>query len=106
MLKQDPIPSFINGDLVQRCSIVNFRSTQGVVGILLFIAYAVSKHAVIDLVRAASENYAAQAESRRHLFGIHRDAYCDKKPSQEGNGRACTNSSADAEDGNSEGDYG
>ncbi|KAJ4301885.1 hypothetical protein N0V90_003981 [Kalmusia sp. IMI 367209] len=60
MLKQDPILSSINGRPVQRGSIVNFSSIQGVVGITLSTAYTVSKHAVLGLTRTASEDYAAQ----------------------------------------------
>ena len=60
MLKQDPILSSIDGRPLQRGSIVNFSSIQGVVGITLSTAYTVSKHAVIGLTRTASEDYAAQ----------------------------------------------
>lgn len=58
MLKQEPIKSSIDGRPLQRGSIVNFSSIQGVVGITLSTAYAASKHAVIGLTRTASEDYA------------------------------------------------
>lgn len=58
MLKQDPILSSIDGRPLQRGSIVNFSSIQGVVGIPLSTSYAVSKHGVIGLTRTASEDYA------------------------------------------------
>ncbi|KAF2021562.1 NAD(P)-binding protein [Aaosphaeria arxii CBS 175.79] len=60
MLKQDPILSSLDGRPLQRGSIVNFSSIQGVVGITLSTAYTVSKHAVIGLTRTASEDYASQ----------------------------------------------
>lgn len=60
MLKQDRILSIVDGRPLQRGSIVNFSSIQGVVGITLSTAYTVSKHAVIGLTRTASEDYAAQ----------------------------------------------
>ncbi|KAL1599688.1 hypothetical protein SLS60_007491 [Paraconiothyrium brasiliense] len=60
MLKQEPILSSIDGRPLQRGSIVNFSSIQGVVGITLSTAYTVSKHAVMGLTRTASEDYAAQ----------------------------------------------
>lgn len=58
MLKQEPILSSINGRPLQRGSIVNFSSIQGVVGIPLSTAYTTSKHAVLGLTRTASEDYA------------------------------------------------
>lgn len=58
MLKQDPIFSSIDGRPLQRGSIVNFSSIQGVVGIPLSTAYTASKHAVLGLTRTASEDYA------------------------------------------------
>ena len=58
MLKQEPIRSSIDGRPLQRGSIVNFGSIQGVVGIELSTAYTTSKHAVIGLTRTASEDYA------------------------------------------------
>ena len=58
MLKQEPILSSIDGRPLQRGSIVNFGSIQGVVGIELSTAYTTSKHAVIGLTRTASEDYA------------------------------------------------
>lgn len=58
MLKQKPILSSIDGRPLQRGSIVNFGSIQGVVGIELSTAYTTSKHAVIGLTRTASEDYA------------------------------------------------
>lgn len=60
MLKQDPILSAIDGRPLQRGSIVNFSSIQGVVGITLSTAYTTAKHAVIGLTRTASEDYAGQ----------------------------------------------
>lgn len=60
MLKQNPILSTIDGRPLQRGSIVNFSSIQGIVGITLSTAYTVSKHAIIGLTRTASEDYAAQ----------------------------------------------
>ncbi|KAJ5676189.1 hypothetical protein N7462_009086 [Penicillium macrosclerotiorum] len=58
MLKQEPIKSSIDGRPLQRGSIVNFSSIQGVAGITLSTAYTTSKHAVIGLTRTASEDYA------------------------------------------------
>ncbi|KAK5175417.1 uncharacterized protein LTR77_000556 [Saxophila tyrrhenica] len=59
MLEQAPIPSSArDGRPLQRGSIVNFASIQGVVGIALSTAYAATKHAVIGLTRTASEDYA------------------------------------------------
>ncbi|SPO01939.1 probable dehydrogenases with different specificities (related to short-chain alcohol dehydrogenases) [Cephalotrichum gorgonifer] len=58
MLKQDPILSSIDGRPLQRGSIVNFSSIQGVVGIELSTAYTASKHGVMGLTRSASEDYA------------------------------------------------
>jgi NAD(P)-dependent dehydrogenase (short-subunit alcohol dehydrogenase family) len=58
MLKQDPILSVIDGRPLQRGSIVNFGSIQGVVGITLSTAYTTSKHAIIGLTRTSSEDYA------------------------------------------------
>lgn len=58
MLKQEPIKSSIDGRSLQRGSIVNFSSIQGIVGIPLSTAYTVTKHAVIGLTRTASEDYA------------------------------------------------
>lgn len=60
MLKQEPILSAIDGRQLQRGSIVNFGSIQGVVGITLSTAYTATKHAVIGLTRTASEDYAGQ----------------------------------------------
>lgn len=60
MLKQEPIISSISGRALQKGSIVNFSSIQGLVGITLSTAYAVSKTAVIGLTRTASEDYAHQ----------------------------------------------
>ncbi|KAJ4313944.1 hypothetical protein N0V94_006692 [Neodidymelliopsis sp. IMI 364377] len=60
MLKQEPILSSIDGRALQRGSIVNFSSIQGVVGITLSTAYTTAKHAVIGLTRTASEDYAAK----------------------------------------------
>lgn len=58
MLKQEPILSSIDGRPLQRGSIINFSSIQGVVGIPLSTAYTASKHAVLGLTRTASEDYA------------------------------------------------
>lgn len=58
MLKQEPILSSIDSRPLQRGSIVNFGSIQGVVGITLSTAYTTTKHAVIGLTRTASEDYA------------------------------------------------
>ncbi|KAE8366749.1 hypothetical protein BDV27DRAFT_170541 [Aspergillus caelatus] len=58
MLTQEPIRSSIDGRPLQRGSIVNFSSIQGVAGIPLSTAYTATKHAVIGLTRTASEDYA------------------------------------------------
>lgn len=58
MLEQEPIASSIDGRPLQRGSIVNFSSIQGVVGVTLSTAYTTAKHAVIGLTRTASEDYA------------------------------------------------
>lgn len=58
MLKQDPIRSVIDGRFLQRGSIVNFSSVQGLVGITLSTAYTSSKHAVLGLTRTANDDYA------------------------------------------------
>lgn len=58
MLKQEPIRSSINGRDLQRGSIINFSSIQGVVGIPLSTSYTAAKHAIIGLTRSASEDYA------------------------------------------------
>jgi NAD(P)-dependent dehydrogenase (short-subunit alcohol dehydrogenase family) len=58
MLNQEPIRSSINGRPLQRGSIVNFSSIQGIAGIALSTAYTASKHAIIGLTRTASEDYA------------------------------------------------
>lgn len=58
MLGQERILSSIDGRPLQRGSIVNFGSIQGVVGITLSTAYTTTKHAVIGLTRTASEDYA------------------------------------------------
>jgi NAD(P)-dependent dehydrogenase (short-subunit alcohol dehydrogenase family) len=60
MLEQEPIKSSIDGRHLQRGSIINFSSIQGVVGITLSTAYTTAKHAVIGLTRTASEDYAAR----------------------------------------------
>lgn len=60
MLEQDPIKSSIDGRPLQRGSIINFSSIQGVVGITLSTAYTTAKHAVIGLTRTASEDYASR----------------------------------------------
>ena len=58
MLQQEPILSVVDRRPLQRGSIVNFGSIQGVVGITLSTAYTATKHAVIGLSRTASEDYA------------------------------------------------
>ena len=58
MLAQEPILSGIDGRKLQRGSIVNFSSIQGVAGIPLSTAYTVTKHGVLGLTRTASEDYA------------------------------------------------
>lgn len=58
MLKQEPIRSSIDGRPLQRGSIVNFSSIQGLVGITLSTAYTTSKHAVLGLTRTACDDYA------------------------------------------------
>ncbi|KAK7708824.1 hypothetical protein SLS57_008885 [Botryosphaeria dothidea] len=58
MLTQEPILSAVDGRPLQRGSIVNFSSIQGVVGITLSTAYTTTKHAVLGLTRTASEDYA------------------------------------------------
>ncbi|RMZ91359.1 hypothetical protein DV736_g1389, partial [Chaetothyriales sp. CBS 134916] len=58
MLGQEPIRSSIDGRPLQRGSIVNFSSIQGLVGIELSTAYTTSKHAVLGLTRTASDDYA------------------------------------------------
>ena len=58
MLNQEPILSSIDGRKLQRGSIVNFSSIQGVTGIPLSTAYTVTKHGVLGLTRTASEDYA------------------------------------------------
>lgn len=60
MLKQDPILSSIDGRPLQRGSIVNFSSIQGLVGIGLSTSYTAAKHAIIGLTKSASEDYAGQ----------------------------------------------
>lgn len=59
MLDQSPILSSFDNRPLQRGSIVNFSSIQGLVGIALSTAYTTAKHAVIGLTRTASEDYAA-----------------------------------------------
>lgn len=58
MLEQEPIKSTVDGRPIQRGSIVNFSSIQGVVGIPLSTAYTASKHAIIGLTKSASDDYA------------------------------------------------
>lgn len=58
MLKQGPILSSRNGRPLQRGSIVNFSSIQGVVGIAQSAAYTATKHGIMGLTRSASEDYA------------------------------------------------
>lgn len=58
MLEQTPIRSSIDNRPLQRGSIVNISSIQGVVGITLSTAYTTSKHAIMGLTRTASEDYA------------------------------------------------
>lgn len=58
MLKQEPIRSSRDGRPLQRGSIVNFSSIQGLVGITLSTAYTTSKHGVLGLTRTACDDYA------------------------------------------------
>jgi NAD(P)-dependent dehydrogenase (short-subunit alcohol dehydrogenase family) len=58
MLTQEPIRSAIDGRPLQRGSIVNFSSIQGLVGITLSTAYCASKTAVLGLTRTACDDYA------------------------------------------------
>lgn len=58
MLQQEPILSSIDGRPLQRGSIVNFSSIQGVVGITLSTSYTAAKHAILGLTRSASDDYA------------------------------------------------
>lgn len=58
MLKQEPILSSIDGRPLQRGSIVNFSSIQGLVGVPLSTSYATAKHAILGLTKSASEDYA------------------------------------------------
>lgn len=60
MLQQEPILSSIDGRPLQRGSIVNFGSIQGVVGITLSTAYTATKHAILGLTRTASEDYSKE----------------------------------------------
>ncbi|KAF2824653.1 putative oxidoreductase [Ophiobolus disseminans] len=60
MLDQTPLLSSIDSRPLQRGSIINFSSIQGVAGITLSTAYTTAKHAVIGLTRTASEDYAAR----------------------------------------------
>ena len=60
MLQQAPLLSSIDGRELQRGSIVNFSSIQGVTGIPLSTAYTVAKHGVLGLTRTASEDYAKE----------------------------------------------
>jgi Dehydrogenases with different specificities (related to short-chain alcohol dehydrogenases) len=69
MLKQEPIKSSIDGRPLQRSSIVNFPSIQGVAGIALSTAYTATNHAVIGLTRTASEDYAKDG-SMLSVLGI------------------------------------
>lgn len=58
MLKQNPIMSTRDGRPLQRGSIVNFSSIQGVAGVPMSTAYTATKHGIIGLTRTASEDYA------------------------------------------------
>lgn len=58
MLKQSPIVSSRDGRPLQRGSVINFSSIQGLVGIPLSGAYTATKHGVLGLTRTASEDYA------------------------------------------------
>ncbi|KAI1638917.1 putative oxidoreductase [Biscogniauxia mediterranea] len=58
MLQQEPILSTIDSRPLQRGSIVNFGSIQGVIGTPMSTAYTSSKHGVLGLTRTASEDYA------------------------------------------------
>ncbi|CAO2647220.1 Nn.00g081420.m01.CDS01 [Neocucurbitaria sp. VM-36] len=58
MLSQTPILSSLTNRPLQRGSIVNFSSIQGLVGITLSTAYTTSKHGILGLTRSASDDYA------------------------------------------------
>ncbi|CAM1507452.1 Fc.00g070930.m01.CDS01 [Cosmosporella sp. VM-42] len=58
MLNQEPILSIIDRRPLQRGSIVNFGSVQGVIATPLSTSYVTSKHAVLGLTKTASEDYA------------------------------------------------
>ena len=58
MLTQSPIHSSIDDRPLQHGAIVNFSSIQSVTALPLSAAYTVSKHGVLGLTRAASEDYA------------------------------------------------
>lgn len=60
MLKQEPILSILDGRPLQRGSIVNFGSIQGVIATPLSTSYVTSKHAVLGLTKTASEDYAKE----------------------------------------------
>lgn len=58
MLQQEPIRSVIDGRPLQRGSIVNFGSIQGVIATPTSTSYVTSKHAILGLTKTASEDYA------------------------------------------------
>ena len=58
MLQQEPIRSVIDGRPLQRGSIVNFGSIQGVIATPTSTSYVTSKHAILGLTKTASEYYA------------------------------------------------
>ena len=58
MLQQTPIASSIDGRPLQRGSIINFSSIQGLVGVPLSTAYTTTKHGILGLTRTSSEDYA------------------------------------------------
>ena len=58
ILEQAPIRSSINSRTLQRGSIVNFSSIQGVVGIAQSAAYSATNNGIMGLTRSASEDYA------------------------------------------------
>ena len=53
-------PALLEGRPLQRGSIVNFGSVQGVIATPLSTSYVTSKHAVIGLTKTASEDYAKE----------------------------------------------
>lgn len=60
MLAQTPLLSALDGRELQRGSIVMISSILGLVAVPMSTAYTASKHAVMGLVKTASEDYAAK----------------------------------------------